>query len=72
MNKAIMIFPWIVTLLVVGYVIAIGVDFHNQDIEWQQKCKEANGYPTQTKVMDFHSNVTRLCIKPEAVVDMGE
>jgi len=70
MDRAIMIFPWIITLVVIGYIGAVGFHFHNENIEWEQRCKEANGYPTYTNVMDFHSKVSRLCINPQSVVEV--
>jgi hypothetical protein len=70
MDRAMMIFPWVVTLIVIGYIAAVGVHIHNEGVEWEQACKESNGYPTSATVMDFHSKVTRLCINPQSVVQV--
>ncbi len=63
-------FPWVVTLLLIAYIGFISIQFHDQGMDWEQKCKQDNGYPTNQAYMDWHSKWHRLCINPRSVVEV--
>lgn len=70
MKYAAMLLPWTITFMVIGYIMFVMSTIHQEDVDWQQKCKQDNGYPTQMMYMDYHSQWHRLCINPRSVVEI--
>jgi hypothetical protein len=70
MNKFAMYFPWFITMVVLGFLAFVGVNLHDGNTSWEQKCIQDNGYPTKMAYMDYHSNWHRLCINPRSVVEV--
>jgi len=70
MNKFAIYYPWVVTFFFLGFVMITVVDLRTSNMEWQEKCKQDNGYPTAIFYMDWHSKWHRLCINPRSVVEV--
>ncbi len=63
-------FPWVVTFLLIGFLGFTAVNLNSDNMDWEQKCKQDNGYPTNQAYMDWHSKWHRLCINPRSVVEV--